>query len=156
MPPAPRTVPLTRLRSEPRTRLEALIALTDTAARVVRLAEKTLARHSLTLPQFDVLSNLAMHDNLTQNDLAARMQVTKGNVCGLLDRLEKLGYVRRRSDERDARINRLSITATGRERVDALRPVHDAALIAFADAWSADDADTLIRIVLKLNPQEPS
>ena len=144
------------MRSESRTKLEALIALTDTAARVVRLAEKTLAKHNLTLPQFDVLSNLAMHDNLTQNDLAARMQVTKGNVCGLLDRLEKLGYVRRRSDERDARINRLSITPIGRERVDALRPIHDAALVAFAGAWSGEDADTLTRIVLKLSPQQES
>ena len=144
------------LRSQPRAKLEALIALTDTAARVIRLAERTLAQHNLTLPQFDVLSNLAMHDNLTQNDLAARMQVTKGNVCGLLDRLEKLGYVRRKSDERDARINRLSITPAGRERVDALRPIHDAALIAFAGAWSGDDAEALIRIVLKLSPNQES
>lgn len=150
----PRTVPLTRLRSTARTKLEAVIALTDAATRVVRVAEKTVAQHGLTLPQFDVLSNLVMHDNLTQNDLAARLQVTKGNVCGLLDRLEKLGYVRRRCDEKDARVNRLSITAAGRAKVEAVRPAHDAALVELAAAWSGDDAEALIDIVLKLSPQQ--
>ena len=130
--------------------------MADTAGRMIRVAEKTLGAHGMTLPQFDVLTNLAMHDNLTQNELAARMQVTKGNVCGLLDRLEKQGYVRRRTDERDARVNRLSITASGRARVEALRPLHDAAVIELAGPWTAEDAENLIRIVSKLKPQQES
>ena len=34
---------------------------------------------------------------MNQNDLAQRLLVTKGNVCGLIDRLETAGFVERTS-----------------------------------------------------------
>ena len=144
--------PLTRLRSPDRARLEAAIALADAAGRVVRRAEKTLAAHGLTLPQFDVLSNLVMADGLTQQGLAARLQVTKGNVCGLLDRLEKLGLVVRRPDASDGRTNRLSVTPAGRRKVDALRPLHDAAVVDLVRDWQPADAEAVQRLCSKVDP----
>jgi DNA-binding MarR family transcriptional regulator len=144
-------VHLSRLRTAAQTKLEAAVALVLAGEKIVRRAEQTLGEHGVTLPQFDVLSNLLMHDGLTQQELAARLQVTKGNVCGLLDRLEKLGWVVRRPDEKDGRVNRLSITPAGRERVEMLRPVHDAALLDLVRNWTVEDADTLGRILAKLD-----
>ena len=59
--------------------------------RVVSLIQRrivvALAHHDVTLPQFDVLATLRFGEGLTQQELAGRLLVTKGNVCGVLDRL---------------------------------------------------------------------
>ncbi|MDB5326141.1 MAG: transcriptional regulator [Phycisphaerales bacterium] len=149
--PRPKIVHLQRVRSPGQIKLEAAVALGDAAMRIFRTAEKTLGEHGITLPQFDVLTNLAMRDGLTQQELAARLQVTKGNVCGLLDRLEKLGWVIRRPDEKDGRINRLSITPAGLKQIEALRPIHDVAIIDLLKNWSTEDADILQRVLSKLD-----
>src|SRR5947209_4621332 len=76
--------------------------------------ERVLEGAGLTLPQFDVLANLGMSEGITQQELAGRLLVTKGNVCGLLDRMEAAELVERRSDAKDRRANRLYLTRTGR------------------------------------------
>jgi DNA-binding MarR family transcriptional regulator len=155
-PGQPKIIHLQRVRSLAQVRLEAAAALAHAADKIVKLAEKTLGEHNVTLPQFDVLSNLAMHDGLTQQELAARLQVTKGNVCGLLDRLEKAGWVKRKPDENDGRVNRLSITPLGRQRIDSLRPLHDVAVANLLQNWTADDADALVRILARIDQSEQS
>ena len=47
----------------------------------------------LSIPQFDLLSTLTEREGLTQQELAARLYVTKGNVSGLVDRLVEAGLV---------------------------------------------------------------
>lgn len=90
---------------------------------------RTLAEHDITLAQFDVLATLHYSDGLTQQELAEWLLVTKGNVCGLLDRLEKAGWVSRRADARDGRTNRLHLTREGRTKVREVLPEHDALVV---------------------------
>ena len=52
---------------------------------------------SLSVPQLDVLSTLTEQEGISQQDLAVRLYVTKGNISGLLDRLVAAGLVERRS-----------------------------------------------------------
>src|SRR3954449_10321604 len=91
--------------------------------RVSQLGERqvvaVLSRHGLTLPQFDVVATLRFSEGVTQQELAERLLVTKGNVCGVLDRLEGLGWVERRPDPEDRRANRLHLTNAGRRKLDA-------------------------------------
>lgn len=61
-----------------------------------------LAQYNLTLPQFDVLVQLSREEGITQQCLADRLLVTKGNVCGLMDRMVEQGLVERRADPQDA------------------------------------------------------
>ena len=67
----------------------------------------------LSIPQFDVLSTLTEREGLTQQDLAARLYVTKGNVSGLIDRLVEAGLVERRSIPGDRRSHALHLTEAG-------------------------------------------
>lgn len=67
----------------------------------------------LSIPQFDVLSTLTEREGLTQQDLAARLYVTKGNVSGLIDRLVEAGLVERRASPGDRRSHALHLTQTG-------------------------------------------
>ena len=92
--------------------------------KVQRRLDRVLDHAGLTIPQFDVLANLGMSDGITQQELAGRLLVTKGNVCGVLDRMESAGLVQRRADPRDRRANRLHLTERGRAALRDAFPAH--------------------------------
>ena len=76
--------------------------------RFVRLHRRTsaaIARElkalGLSIPQFDLLSTLTEREGVSQQELAQRLYVTKGNVSGLVDRLVEAGLVERRAPARD-------------------------------------------------------
>src|SRR6478609_4002048 len=68
----------------------------------------------LSIPQFDLLSTLTEQEGLSQQELAERLYVTKGNVSGLLDRMVEAGLVERRALAGDRRSNALHLTVRGR------------------------------------------
>ena len=84
------------------------LQMVRTFYRMQRRIEQSLGDHAITLPQFDVLATLNFGEGITQQELAERLLVTKGNVCGVLDRLETSGWVERRPDSLDRREPTLS------------------------------------------------
>ena len=86
-------------------------------SRLERRITETLGAHGLTLPQFDVLATLSHVDGITQQDLAERLLVTKGNVVGIIDRTSAAGWLERRPDPEDRRANRLYLTDAGRQKL---------------------------------------
>lgn len=74
-----------------------------------------LQQHNLTVPQFEVLSTLAVADCTNQQELAERLQVTKGNLVGLIDRLTERGWVERLQVPGDRRVNKVRITDVGKQ-----------------------------------------
>ena len=121
--------PLPLLESPDELRRRTWIQLVRTVSLLQRRIAATLAARDVTLPQFDVLATLRFNEGQTQQELAGRLLVTKGNVCGVLNRLEALGWVERRADPGDKRANRLHLTPAGRRRIETLLPEHDALVV---------------------------
>src|ERR1700731_2248458 len=71
-----------------------------------------LRQIGLSVPQCDVLTTLTEQEGVSQQDLAKRLYVTKGNISGLLDRLEGAGLVDRRSTAADRRQYEIYLTST--------------------------------------------
>ena len=69
----------------------------------------------LSVPQCDVLTTLTEREGLSQQELAERLYVTKGNISGLIDRLEAAKLVERRSLESDKRSHAIYLTPQGRD-----------------------------------------
>ena len=68
----------------------------------------------LSVPQCDVLTTLTEKEGVSQQDLAKRLYVTKGNISGLIDRLVAAGLVERRAIAADKRQHAVFLTAAGR------------------------------------------
>ena len=73
----------------------------------------------LSVPQCDVLTTLTEHEGVSQQELAARLYVTKGNISGLVDRLEAAGLVERRPIAGDRRSYAICLTPEGRKAAEA-------------------------------------
>ena len=89
--------------------------------RVIRLVARMrtaigerLRAIGVSIPQCDVLTTLSEEEGVSQQELAKRLYVTKGNISGLLDRLEQAGFVERRSIASDRRQYAVYLTETGR------------------------------------------
>jgi DNA-binding MarR family transcriptional regulator len=69
----------------------------------------------LSLPQCDILTILSVEEGISQQDLAEKLYVTKGNISGLIDRLEAAGLVERHKLPTDRRSYSIHMTPAGRE-----------------------------------------
>ena len=149
--PYPRRIALPRLKSQAQARLEVWGQWAHTNVKLMRRIERLMDSQGMTLAQLDVLTNLELHEGLTQQELAQRLQVTKGNICGLIDRLEAAKWVERRPDAVDRRANRLHLTAAGRAMLFRIRPLHDETVLRLLKTFSDDEISTFQTLLERLD-----
>jgi DNA-binding MarR family transcriptional regulator len=86
--------------------------------------------------------------------LAHALEVTQQAVSKTVSELERLGYVRRRPDPRDARVRLVALTDRGRAAVEAAREERAAVVAELRDRLGprrVDAATRLLREVLELH-----
>lgn len=108
------------------------------SARIERALTASLREVGLSHSQFAMLLTIGSSEGLTQQDLAARIGLTKANVSQLLDRLEAAGMVQRVPE---SRAYALHLTEASRQLLANKIPEHQA-LIAnqFSDLTSEEQA----------------
>ena len=82
---------------------------------------KELNKGNVSLGQFFLLGYLAKEDYLTMTDISKKMGHSTAAATGLVDRLEKLGYVQRLHASDDRRKVMVQITRKGIDLVDKMR-----------------------------------
>jgi DNA-binding MarR family transcriptional regulator len=94
--------------------------------RAVQLALDVYAEEmgpgAITQRQFAVLAAVAEHDGATQTDLVRLTGIDRSTMAEMAARLISKGLLERRRSPFDARANAVSLTATGREVLEAARP----------------------------------
>jgi len=94
---------------------ETMVSLVRTSSLLLRAAGRFFAKYVVTEVQFNILMALqGRNESLSQQELSERLVVTKSNVVGLIDRLEKTGLVKRQTDPNDRRANKVTLTAEGK------------------------------------------
>ena len=68
-----------------------------------RAFNEELAPQGVTFRQAQVLGFLALEGTLSQTDLAERMRIEPPTLVGILDRMERDGWIRRDGDKTDRR-----------------------------------------------------
>ena len=107
--------------------------------------------YHLTTAQFDVLAHLSAHPGVTQQELGERLLVTKGNVCGLVDRLAVAGLVERRPDPNDRRANHMFLTPVGEALACKVVPAHEAFIQAEMMVLDASEQRALLGLMRRLD-----
>ncbi len=101
-----------------------LIALvTDIQNGLARLFRERTRHIGLSRSQWRVLSAMSSRPGITQTELADLVGIGRAPVGKIIDRLEVLRWVERRSDPRDRRINRLHLTRDFRPIAEPTRGI---------------------------------
>lgn len=121
-------------------------------ARIFQKIDRASAEHlrawGLSVAQFDVLAQVGSAEGITQQELADKLLVTKGNICQLLDRLERHGLLRRRQE---GRTNRLFLTDAGQRLYQQVLPAQEAFIARQFSALSPEEQAQLLALLRKLD-----
>lgn len=97
----------------------------DTILKLIRVSEvlvkagdRFFSKYGVTTAQYDVLVILKYSEKrVTQSDLGVHRVVSRSNITGIIDRLEKLGLVKREGSADDRRVKYIAITQKGRDLI---------------------------------------
>jgi MarR family transcriptional regulator for hemolysin len=87
-------------------------------------ADKEAARFGITRAQWAVLAKIERGEGMKQTELAELMEMQPITLTRLIDKLCEQGWIERRSDAADRRVNRLYLRKAGRQllgRISGLR-----------------------------------
>jgi DNA-binding MarR family transcriptional regulator len=102
---------------------ELVSGIMATADTFLRESQRLFRPHGLTGAQFNLLTVVAESaGGLSQRELSDQLVVDRSNVTGLLDRMEKAGWVRRTDHPEDRRVYRIVLTAPGRKLWERVTP----------------------------------
>lgn len=102
-----------------------------------------LNRGNVSFPQFFLLAYLSSEEYLTMSDIAKKMGHSTAAATGLVDRLEKLGYVERVHAAEDRRKIMVRITSQGVELVSRMRAEIATDLADILSSMDEDEAEAV-------------
>ncbi|MEM6909961.1 MAG: MarR family transcriptional regulator [Verrucomicrobiota bacterium] len=104
---------------------------------------KELNKGSVSFPQFYLLGYLSTEESMTMSEIAGKMGHSTAAATGLVDRLEKLGYVERIHAADDRRKILVQITAKGEALLLTLRAALANSLSSMMADLDGDDKSLL-------------
>ncbi len=102
-----------------------------------------LNKGNVSFPQFFLLAYLSSEEYLTMSDIAKKMGHSTAAATGLVDRLEKLGYVERVHAAEDRRKIMVRITQKGIELVAKMRKEIATDLANILSEMDENEAETV-------------
>jgi DNA-binding MarR family transcriptional regulator len=115
----------------------------------VFLREMKRAGHDLTPVQFAAMQALRGSEGMDQAQVAQLIAYDRATIGGVIERLEKRGFVQRQVNRRDRRARQVSLTAAGEAMVDVLIPVVRGFQDDILDGLDAAEKAELRRLMAK-------
>ena len=128
------------------------ISILKADSKVAQALERALAEADMTLPQFNLLMELAASPDaaLPLYEINARLISTPPNTSWLCARIERAGLVRRRRDANDARVVIVGLTEKGWAALAKAAPlVFEAEKKMLAD-YSRDELRSVAELLRRL------
>ena len=113
--------------------------------RLVRVyADKAAARFGITRAQWAVLARVERNEGTKQTEIAEQMEMQPITLTRLIDKLCDNGWIERRSDENDRRVNRLYLRKAGRALLGKLSGLRSELTANALDGINPSDAHRLL------------
>jgi DNA-binding MarR family transcriptional regulator len=134
---------------------EVFMNLLRTGDEVFRLMHAHYHGHCISQGRFVVL--LLLFDELAGNsaahtpaELAEKAGVTRATMTGLIDTLERDGFVKREPDPDDRRMMSVRLTPRGENFLQEYLPVHFKAVAELMSPLSEAERKTLVQLLVKI------
>ena len=96
------------------------------------------------------------HDDPSPSEIAEHLGVTRATITGLLDGLERDGFLERRDDNQDRRALSIHMTEKARSFIDRFIPEQVQRMINIMGVLSEEEKRTLIRLLSKIDLSSPA
>jgi DNA-binding MarR family transcriptional regulator len=137
--------------------MEAFLHLLRTSTDVFSAFRGLLARHEISKGRFVVLIllNRDQEKPVKLADLAERADVTRATMTGLVDTLERDGFVRREEAPEDRRMVFVRLTAHGRTFLDGILPDYFRRIATLMCRLTEAERKTLVALLGKIQQAVP-
>ncbi|WP_454616065.1 MarR family winged helix-turn-helix transcriptional regulator [Bradyrhizobium cenepequi] len=113
--------------------------------RLIRIyADKEAARYGITRAQWAVLAKVERNEGMKQTELAEQMDVQPITLTRLIDKLCDNGWIERRGDENDRRVNRLYLRKAARPLLGKLAGLRSELTATALEGINPADAHRLL------------
>ena len=120
-------------------------------ARIMRTRADQSARCTgMTRAQWVIVVWLERNPGLSQNELAALVEVEPITVARLIDKLEARGVVERRADPGDRRIKRLHLTDAAKPLLEQIHAYRGESLKLMTEGVSESALDATLQTLLRM------
>ncbi len=121
------------------------------AARLQRtLFDRRVRKLGFTRTQWLVLRRLDEQPGVSQSELADMLEVERATAGRLIDKLEEYGWLERRPDGSDRRINRIFMTELGRKIHDRIGPIAEAMVEEELSGLTRQEREQLTDLLLNV------
>lgn len=131
-------------------KLKILIGLHKNVKELDRRTLDIARSYGLSLSQFMVLEALYSKGNLSIGEVREAILSSVGTISLVVKNLEKMGYVKRKTDENDKRVSILSLTKEGRDVIGKVIPENETMIYDYMKDLSEEETKTLLGLLKKL------
>ena len=124
--------------------------ITDVARLMRTVFERRVRALGLTRAQWLVIARVHRRPGLSQSEIADLLEIEKASAGRLIDRMQAKGWLERRDDRSDRRINRLHLTPEAERLHAAIWPRAEATVENAMDDLSAEEQRQLTRLMTRV------
>lgn len=129
-----------------------IIRVLATSSALIQESQRFFRPLGITDAQFNVLNILGLQpEGMSQRQLSELLVVDRSNVTGLLDRLEKAGWVKRQDHPEDRRVYQVNLTRAGRRMWERILPRYMEAVKEVTAEFSLEEMKRTVEILEKLD-----
>jgi DNA-binding MarR family transcriptional regulator len=121
-----------------------LFALGEVQRLMRAYADKEAARYGITRAQWAVLAKVERSEGLKQTELAEQLEMQPITLTRLIDKLCDNGWIERRGDDNDRRVNRLYLKKAARPLLGKLAGLKSEITAAALEGISPAEAERLV------------
>jgi MarR family transcriptional regulator, transcriptional regulator for hemolysin len=121
-----------------------LFALGEVQRLMRAYADKEAARYGITRAQWAVLAKVERSEGMKQTELAEQLEMQPITLTRLIDKLCDNGWIERRDDESDRRVNRLYLKKAARPLLGKLAGLKSEITAAALAGISPAEAERLV------------
>lgn len=127
--------------------------LSDVARLIRTVFDRRVRDIGLTRAQWLVLTRLYRRPGASQTELADMLEIDRASAGRMIDRMQKNGWVERRADSDDRRINRLHLTAEARRAHKGMWAIAEATVDDALAPLSPSERDQFTRLAARVKGQ---